>query len=751
MQKTYLIKVFHSYEKGKKYIKDFFEDISKTLEDKKMTFGINFSWGENFFSFTSDDSTYSAFESQFYSNFNEFQIIDDTKDIWNYDNKRTVIWELKLENNRFYPFKYSTNDETDFIFNIFRSFENFWIIKDKVWVFMEIEPIRWESFKFYIKSKCQYRLFKIRLFFSFFKYLFNHKIQKWRKQLWDKYFKYKLDQDLYETKIFIVVQSENKQIAIWKLKSFFNNFTVFKNYPLNEFNLKIHENVNITKNWEISWASFSKYMYTSEELSSIFHFPKNPKNETSLLKVTSKKLALPIGAPIFNFTLLENGEKIAKDYPKTINIIWTSDYRSTKVPVWIYDEDRLRHLYVVGKTGTWKSRFLTSLMIDDLKQWKWLWVIDPHGDLIEDIMSHIPVHRIKDVIIFDPTDEEFPFCFNPLDVWKNESKQILAKWFIDIFKKFFWANWNPKLEHVLRMVFLALLDKKNSTLFDIIRALTDKDFRYEMIDWIEDDVVRNFWTNEFAGWSQQFNTEAIMPILNKVGQILSIDILKNIFSSHENKLDFREMMDKQKILLVKLPKWKLQEEIMWFLWAMFVTKIYQAAMWRQWTLKSERIPFFLYVDEFQNFATETFNEILSEARKYSLSLAVAHQFIRQIPANISDALFWNVWTLVSFRISSEDAIYMQKHFDPFLWAYDLSNLNQREFYCKLLVKWEVKDPFSLRSMYVKDVEIEPDYINKIYTESRKKYNRSSVEAKKEIIKEHKDVVEKLSDFSEPLI
>lgn len=751
MHKTYLIKVFHSYEKGKKYIKDFFEDISKTLEDKKMTFGINFSGGENFFSFTSDDATYSAFESQFYSNFNEFQIIDDVKKVWDYDCKRTVIWELKLENNRFYPFKYSTNDQTDFIFNIFRSFENFWIIKDKVWVFLQIEPIRWESFKFYIKSKFQYRLFKIRLFFSFFKYLFNHKIQKWRKQLWDKYFKYKLEQDLYETRIFIVTQSENKQIAIWKLKSFFNNFTVFKNYPLNEFNLKIHDDVEISKSWKITWASFSKYMYTSEELSSIFHFPKNPKNETSLLKVTSKKLALPIGAPIFNFTTLENWEKAAKDYPKTINIIWTSDYRSTKVPVWIYDEDRLRHLYVVGKTGTWKSRFLTSLMIDDLRQWKWLWVIDPHGDLIEDIMTHIPVHRIKDVIIFDPTDEEFPFCFNPLDVWKNESKQILAKWFIDIFKKFFWANWNPKLEHVLRMVFLALLDKKDSTLFDIIRALTDKDFRYEMIDWIEDDVVRNFWTNEFAGWSQQFNTEAIMPILNKVGQILSIDILKNIFSSHENKLDFREMMDKQKILLVKLPKWKLQEEIMWFLWAMFVTKIYQAAMWRQWTLKSERVPFFLYVDEFQNFATETFNEILSEARKYSLSLAVAHQFIRQIPANISDALFWNVWTLISFRISSEDAMYMEKHFDPFLWAYDLANLNQREFYCKLLVKWEVKDPFSLRSMYVKDMEIEPDYINKIYTESRKKYNRSSQEAKKEIIKEHKDVVEKLSDFSEPLI
>ncbi len=216
------------------------------------------------------------------------------------------------------------------------------------------------------------------------------------------------------------------------------------------------------------------------------------------------------------------------------------------------------------------------------------------------------------------------------------------------------------------MIFLALLDKKDSTLFDIIRSLTDKDFRYDMIDQIQDDVVRNFWTNEFAGWSQQFNTEAIMPILNKVGQLLSIDILKNIFASSENKLDFREVMDTGKILLVKLPKGKLQEEIMGFLGAMFVTKLYQTAMGRQNVAHSQRKPFFLYIDEFQNFATETFNEILSEARKYGLSLCVAHQFVKQIPNNISDALFGNVGSMISFRVSSDDAEFIKNHYAPFL-------------------------------------------------------------------------------------
>lgn len=749
MPKTYLIKIFHSYEKWKTYIKEFFDDVFRTMEHKKMIFWLNYLRWEFFFSYTANDETYWAFESQFYSYFNDFQLTNDDKWVWNFDSNKTVVWEITLENSWFYPFKYSVTDHTEFVFNLFRSFENF-SLNDRLGFFIELEPIVWESSVFFIKSKWQYFKFKFFLFFKFFKYMFNHKIQKWWKDLWHKYYKYKLEQELCKGKIYIVVESHNKSNAIWKLNWVFNNFQVFKNYPLNEIKLKIHNNV-----WKIEpflfSKSFNKYVWTAEELSSIYHFPNKPKWETSLLKVTARKLALPIWAPTFDSEILKNGEIIAKNYPKEANIVGISDYRSIKVPVWIYDEDRLRHVYVVWKTWTWKSKFLTSLMIDDLKQWKWIWVIDPHGDLIEEIISHIPQNRIKDVIIFDPTDDKFPFCFNPLDIKSNESKQVLAKWFIDIFKKFFWANWNPKLEHVLRMVFLALLDKPHSTLFDIIRALTDKDFRYDMIEQIEDDVVRNFWTNEFAGWSQQFNTEAIMPILNKVWQILSIDILKNIFASTENKLDFREMMDEQKILLVKLPKWKLQEEIMWFLWAMFVTKIFQSAMWRQGTAKNTRTPFFLYVDEFQNFATETFNEILSEARKYGLSLSVAHQFIKQIPENISDALFWNVWTLISFRISSEDALYMQQHFDPFLWAYDLSNLNQREFYCKLLVKGQVKDPFSLKSVYTPDAEVSKDYVENIYNISRAKYNRTLVEAKKVIIEEQKDVISKLWDFGEPLI
>lgn len=747
--KSYLLKVYHSYSSWRKLFEEFLEDVGKTLEHKRMIFWLNYRKWEFFYSLNIEEKDLPSFESQFYSFFNNFQIDSDNKNFLEFDETKTVIWELSLANKYFFPFKLDTTDSTDFISGVYRSFENLNVATDKVWFFIDITPIKVESILFYLKSKWKLFLFKIKLKFQFFKYMFNYKVQNNWKEEWFKYYKSKIDNELFKTRAFIVIESNTKENAIAKLSGIGSKFLIFKNYPLNQFELKVNNHFSL-ENFAF-WHYAPTLNLSSLEISNLFTFPKNPKDETGLLKVTSKKLALPIWIPTFDFDKSKNWELIPKNIPEDINVIWVSDYRSINVPIWIYDEDRLRHIYVIWKTWVWKSKFLISNIINDITQGRWVAIIDPHGDLIEEAISHIPQNRIEDVIIFDPTDEKYPFCINPLDVAKDESKQILAKWFIDIFKKFFWANWNPKLEHVLRMIFLALLDKKWSTLFDIIRALTDKDFRYEMIEAIEDDVVRNFWTNEFAGWSQQFNTEAIMPILNKVWQILSIEVLKNIFASKENKLDFRKVMDDKKILLIKLPKWKLQEEIMWFLWAMFVTKIYQAAMSRQWIEKDKRTPFFLYVDEFQNFATDTFSEILSEARKYWLGLTVAHQFIKQIPENIWRALFWNVWTLISFRISSEDSLYMKQHFEPYLEAYDLANLSQRCFYCKTMVRGQVKDPFSLKSLYIPDVKLEKDFLEKLYEISRKKYSRSLLEAKKAVEVEHKDVIKKLEDFSEPLI
>ena len=746
---NYLIKVYHGWAKGKQAFSNFLEDVSKTLENKSFSMWLHYARGEFFYSLDTSDGTYPGYESQFYTHFNDFQIVKDTKGAMDFDSSKSVVWVLELQNNWFYPFKLDTDDNSDFIFNLFRTFENFDVMHDKVAVAVRISPIKSESTTFFLKASLQYWWFKIKLAFQFFKYMFNFKIQKNWKAEWNKHFKDKLQSSLFKTQLYIVCQSNSKASAKAKLESVYQNFQVFKNYPLNQFRLKLLKGIKSVKYKDIK-SKIPEYYFSSEELANFLHFPQHPKKETSLMTIKARKLSLPIWVPTYDYTT-QNNEVLTSDTPTDSTVLGVTDYRSITVPVGIPDEDRLRHIYVVWQTGVGKSKFMQSLMISDLQKWKWIGVIDPHGDLIEEIMQYIPEHRKDDVILFDPTDDQYPFCLNPLDVAENESKQILAKWFIDIFKKFFGANWNAKLEHVLRMIFLALLDKPNATLFDIIRALTDKDFRYDMIDAIQDDVVRNFWTNEFAGRSQQFNTEAIMPILNKVGQLLSIDILKNIFASPENKLDFRTMMDDQKILLIKVPKGKLQEEIMGFLGAMFVTKIYQTAMGRQWLSKSERTPFFLYVDEFQNFATDTFSEILSEARKYGLGLCVAHQFISQIPTNISQALFGNVATKISFRIASDDASYMKEHFDPFLDAYDLANLNVREFYIKTMIDGKIKDPFSLRSAYTPDVDIDRDFIASIRDISRSKYNRTLQEAKQVIEQEQSKVLETIEEFVEPLI
>lgn len=807
--RSYLIKVYHWYTAWKKKIQEFINDVSKVLEFHSFVLGLNYDKGEFFYSLDCDDETYPILESQFYTSFDNFQIISDSKGIWNYDREKTIIGELYLNHEDHFPFKFDPDDDTGLMFNILRSFENLDITNDKFGYFLTIEPLNTNGLWFFISNRWHGVIFKLKLWLESYKHMFSIKTKKNRKKEGHHYYEEKLQKRLSRVKLTMICQSENKTIAWAKLKSISNNFEVFKNYPLNDFKIR---KVSLDKHshgllssllwiddiiWGIKWIanklagveeeksrgqgeiasspahssqtprndvsgwqgaisadqliSGHGLLFTPEEIAQIFQFPQNPKNETSLLKVTSKKLSLPIGVPTLPSRKLKNGEIEVTKLDPNLNVIGISDFRSIMVPVGFYDEDRLKHTYIIGKTWVGKSKFIVGLIVNDIINWKGIAVLDPHGELIDDAMQFIPEHRKKDVIIFDPADTEFPFCFNPLDIKSTESKQILAKWFIDIFKKFFGANWNSMLEHVLRMIFLALLDKPGSTLFDIIRSLTDKDFRYEMIECINDDVVRNFRTNEFAWWSQQFNTQAIMPILNKIGQLLSIDMLKNIFASKENKLDFREAMDSGKLIFIKLSKWKLQEEIMGFLGAMFITKIYQTAMGRAGSDKEQRKNFFLYVDEFQNFATETFSEILSEARKYGLWMTVAHQFVKQIPKDISEALFGNVGTLVSFRISADDASFIKSHFAPFLETYDLENLNQREMYCKTQVRGQTKDPFSLRSAYFPDPKIDKDFILWLYNQNHQLYCRSLAEAKIIVQEEHKDVLATIEEFGEPLI
>jgi len=266
--------------------------------------------------------------------------------------------------------------------------------------------------------------------------------------------------------------------------------------------------------------------------------------------------------------------------------------------------------------------------------------------------------------------------------------------FIEIFKKLFGANWTPRLEHVLRQTTLALLDSEGTTVFSILKMLSDKNYRQKIVAKIDDAVVKNFWVNEFAAWSEKFDNEAITPLLNKVGQLVSTNLIRNIIGQPYNTFDIRQVMDNEKIMLVKLNKGLLGEENAALLGAMLITKIEQAALERADTPEEERKTFYLYCDEFQYFATDTFAEILSEARKYKLSLTVAHQYMGQLIDKVRTTVFGNIGTIVSFRVGAEDAGILEQEFNPIFKVRDIINLAVREFYIKMSVKGETRDAFS---------------------------------------------------------
>ncbi len=747
---TSLIHIYHSTKTTREKFRNFLEGIAKLLEHEHLILGLNYRRGEFAYSVSGDESVMRTFESKLYTEFGDFQMTDDSMQLSEFDKSKSVIASIWLSNGWYFPFAHGDDaDTSDFMNKFFRSFDTLNPGTDKVSFFLSLEPFEPKGIAFFASTWWHVLLFRIKLGLTFYKHIFDKRAEKWWKEKGFHFYHEKLGEELFHARLVLVVESSDMKNARKIAEGVFHNFSLFKNAPLNEFRQSIAHIRNTVSIETIVREWREKLILTPDEISRMFHFPEDPSRETALLKINAKRLALPIGMPILPYTL-DKWSIVVSTHNANLSVFAESDYRSIRVPIGIYDEDRLRHMYVIGKTWVGKSKFLVSQMIDDINYGKWLAVIDPHGDLIDEVMMHIPESRYGDVVVFDPTDEAYPFCFNPLTIEPWESKQVLAKGFIDIFKKFFGANWNPKLEHVLRMLFLGLLDVPNSTVFDIIRALTDKDFRYVMIGHIQDDVVRNFWTNEFAGWSQQFNNEAIMPILNKVGQLLSIDMIKNIFVSTENKLNLRKIMDEKKILIIKLPKWRLQEEIMGFLGAMLVTKIYQTAMGRVGTDKSLRTPFFLYIDEFQNFATDTFSEILSEARKYGLGLTIAHQFLRQIPENLIHAVFGNVGTLVSFRVSTEDSRIMSGHFDPYVGAYDLANLGVREAYAKMLVQGQVRDPLSVRTRYIPDVSVDATKISILYNSSRRSYARSLAEARQAVV-EKKETISKLEEFGAPIL
>jgi hypothetical protein len=393
--------------------------------------------------------------------------------------------------------------------------------------------------------------------------------------------------------------------------------------------------------------------------------------------------------------------------------------------------DRGRHVYILGQTGTGKSGLLELLTLSDIFYNQGFAVIDPHGDYASNVIRYIPERRMKDVVYVNPADSAYPIGFNPLEINDSVSKGQVSSELVGVLKRMF-DSWGPRLEYILRYTILALLDYPGSTMLDITRMLTEKKFRDEVISHVDDIVVKSFWLKEFASWNEKFANEAVAPVLNKVGAFVANPLVRNIIGQQKSSFNIRQIMDEGKIFIVNLSRGLVGEDNAAILGSMLVTKIQLAAMSRADIPRIEdRRPFYLYVDEFQNFATDSFAVILSEARKYGLNLTVANQYISQMEEAVRDAVFGNVGTMITFRVSPDDSPFLIKYYEPQFEAGDLSSFHNRNFVTSMSINGEKAAPFSGTTLNIPAVT--KDFTKEIIEHSRALYARSKADVEAEII------------------
>ena len=406
-----------------------------------------------------------------------------------------------------------------------------------------------------------------------------------------------------------------------------------------------------------------------------------------------------------------------------INFIAETTFRNRKQRFGIKTDDRRRHVYVIGKTGMGKTAMLENMAIQDIQAGQGIGFVDPHGEAAERLLNFVPSERINDVVYFNPSDIEHPMAFNVMEKVDIEHRHLVAAGLMGVFKKIWPDVWSARMEYILNNSILALLEYPDSTLLGVNRMLSDADYRKKVVDKVTDPVVKSFWLQEFARYNQRYEVEATAAIQNKVGQFISDPLMRNIIGQVKSSIDMRKMMDDRKILILNLSKGRIGEDSSRLLGALFITKLQLAAMSRVNIPEEKRKDFFLYIDEFQNFATESFVNILSEARKYRLGLILSHQYIDQMEEEVRDAVFGNVGTIISFRVGAIDGEYLEKEFIPEFTAEDLVNLAKYDIYLKLMIDGVASRPFSAKTF---EPFSEPKESNneKIINVSRERYGTS---------------------------
>lgn len=491
----------------------------------------------------------------------------------------------------------------------------------------------------------------------------------------------------FDTSIRVVVVSGNTDAAKSHLSNISSAFAQFNgdlNYLkgrkvrqkgafIEDFIYRYHPMFHILGN--------RKSILNSEELASIFHFPNKTITTPHIYWVYSKTAPAPSQIP-------EKG-----------TFLGTSSYQGVKRPVYLSDEDRMRHMYIVGKTGVGKSELLKDLVIQDIRNGEGVCFIDPHGDAVEELLNLIPPERAQDVIYFNPSDSERPMGLNLLEANTEDQKHFAATSVINMMYKLFdpykTGIVGPRFEHAVRNAMLTAMCEEGSTFIEVMRILTDARFVQELLPKVKDPIVRRYWTDQIAQTSDFHKSEVLDYITSKFGRFVTNKMIRNIIGQSQSSFSLRDVMDQGKILFINLSKGTIGEENSSFLGLIMVPRILMAAMSRTDMPKEQRRPFYLYVDEFQNFATPDFAVILSEARKYALALCVANQFIGQVEEEVKNAVFGNVGTLISFRIGTTDANYLQHEFNPVFAEDDLLNIEKHHVYIKTTVNNEPVPPFSM--------------------------------------------------------
>lgn len=527
----------------------------------------------------------------------------------------------------------------------------------------------------------------------------------------------------YEVKIRLVYLGQDQTDAKLNMQALVGTFKQYNSTNLNGFKqLGASFNPADLEGYKLRQFTNRGFILNISELASVYHLPHTSVETPNIVWATSKTAEPPAKLPVLT------GEK---KIDENISAFGLTNFRGINHQFGLLRRDRSRHVYIIGQTGAGKSGMLELLALSDVFYNQGYCIIDPHGDFAIDNLRFVPESRVKDVVYFNPADTAYPVAFNPLEVTDPAKKPNICSEVIGVLKRMFGDSWGPRLEHILRYTILALLDRPEATLLDISRLLTDKDFRKETLNYCQDVTVLQFWKHEFGQWNDKQVNESIAPVLNKVGAFTANPIIRNIIGQPKSSFDIRKIMDEGKILVVNLSKGLIGEDNAGILGSFLVTKVQLAAMSRSDIPDvADRRPFYLYVDEFQNFATDSFSVILSEARKYGLNLTIANQYVAQMTETVRDAVFGNVGTTISFRVSADDAPILVKQFEPTFEEGDIIQLNNRNFVISMIINGEKVPAFSASTLSLPDSP--KDNFDAIVAHSRANYARPRAEVEQEI-------------------